>query len=197
MTYKVKPKQYIINAAKQPQYYFTDDYVVINLNACFPKKGNYVKFLSCLKEIRGYGRKLNLCNLASLCYKLQMGYASQDTIDFVHKIYTYITNETDFIVTQDNILSFGEVDMCPLHTLMSYNDKDNIIYANSILVDCLKLLGFVDTQLYDIIDYSKNLRDILPPDLIDTLPIANKYTLGCYERIKQILCLPDTLHTKN
>lgn len=197
MTYKVKPKQYITNPAKQPQYFFYADYIVLNLNACFPKKGNYLKFLNCLKELKGLGTKLNLCNLASLCYKLQIPYASQETLDFVQKLVNYIKQDTDFVITQDNITSFGEIDMKPFSYLISHDNQNNIVYTNSTLVDCLKILGFVDTQLFDILDYTKNLVDVIPPDLINELPIATKTTLGCYEMIKEILCLQDTSHMKN
>lgn len=197
MTYKLKPKQYIVNAAKQAQYFFVEDYVVLNLNACFPKKDNYVKFESCVKEIKGQRPKLNLCNLASLCYKLQIPYASQQTLDFVSNIYNYLKQETDFIITQDNIISFGEQDMQPFRSVLSFDAVNNIIYTNSTLMECLKLLGFLDTQLFDILDYTKNLRDIIPSDLVETLPIYNKQTSGCYNMIKDIICLQDTSLMKN
>lgn len=197
MAYKIKHKQHVTNSAKQPQYIYKNDYIVLNLNACFPKKGNYVKFLSCLKEVNEVGSKLNLCNLASLCYKLDMDYASQETLDFVKQLKQYIDNETDLIITQDNIMSYGEVDMQPFTSLVSFDNTHDIVYTNSVLLDCLKILGFADNQLYDIIDFSKNLQMVIPPDLIEHLPIASKRTLGCYEMIKEILCLVDTLHTMN
>ena len=40
MAYKQKTKQYIINSAKQPAYFIQDDFIILNLNANFPKKDN-------------------------------------------------------------------------------------------------------------------------------------------------------------
>lgn len=187
-TYKSRNKQYIINSLKQPQYFFTNDYVVFNLNACFTKKDNYLKFLSNLKETREEAQKINLCNLASLCYKFDMNYASNETLDFVKTLKNYINQDTDFIITQDNIINCGECDLRPIDCLLSWDKKHNITYVNSVLLDCLKILGYVDNQLYNIIDFTKNLRNVIPEDLQEKLPIETKKNLGCYEMIKEILC---------
>ena len=86
MAYKQKTKQYIINSAKQPAYFIQDDFIILNLNANFPKKDNFSKLNSNLRELKSFGNVINLCNLASLCYKFEMEYASQETLDFVKKI---------------------------------------------------------------------------------------------------------------
>ena len=183
-----KPKQYIINALKYCNYYIHDDYVVVNINSCFSKKDNYMNFLSCLKETRDNYKKLNLCNLASYCYRVGIDYASNETLSFVKRLIEYVKQETDFKITQDNIENCGEIDMQPLHNLVSVDKQNNIIYANCIILDCLKILGYVDSQLYDIIDFSRNLNVIIPPDLKETLPILSKNNSGCYNTIKELLC---------
>ena len=67
---------------------------------------------------------------------------------------------------------------------------DEVSYntIGDILIECLKVLGYVDNQLYDIIDFSKNLRHVIPEDLADKLPIQNKKNSGCYQMIKELLC---------
>lgn len=187
MAYKQKTKQYIINAVKQPPYLVLDDLVVLNLNANFPKKDNFSKLHSNLKEIKQLCNTINLCNLGSLCYKFNMDYASQETLDFVKSIINTIKEE-GFTIVQNNMLNCGEIDMKPINKLISYDKEHNIIYCNSVLLDCLSILGYVDNQLYDIVDFSKNLRMIIPPDLEGHLPIETKKTLGCYNMIKEMLC---------
>lgn len=187
MAYKQKTKQYIINAAKQPPYLVLDDIVLLNLNANFPKKDNFNKLHTNLKEIKQITNTLNLCNLASLCYKFNMDYASQETLDFIKNIIGIIKQE-QFNIVQQNMLNCGEIDMKPISKLVSYDKEHNIIYCNSVLLDCLNILGYVDNQLSDVIDFCKNLRIIIPPDLEQHLPIETKKTLGCYNMIKEMLC---------
>ena len=74
--YKEKYKQVVINSIKHPSYYLFGDVVVLNLNACFVKRNNFIKFLLIVKEALELSNKVNLCNLASLCYKLNISYES-------------------------------------------------------------------------------------------------------------------------
>lgn len=187
MAYKQKNKQYIINASKQQPYFCKNDYIVFNLSASFQRKDNLSKFVTNLKEAREFSDKINLCNLSSLCYKLGIIYASQETLDFVKKIIDLV-KEQDFKILQNNILNYGEIDMRPFSKLVSYDEEHGIIYTNSVLIDCLKIIGYSDNQLYDIIDFTKDLKQIIPPDLIEELPIETKKTLGCYNMIKEMIC---------
>lgn len=187
-TYKAKRKQFIIDASKYPQYYFIDDCVVFNLNACFTKKDNYLKFLSNLKETREVCTKINLCNLASMCYKFGITYASNETLDFVSLLKSYITQDTDFQIIQNNIVNCEETDLRPLQSLVQIDSGNEIIYVNTILIQCLDILGYTSTQIFDVMDFSKDLNQVIPIDLIETLPIENKVNLGCYKLIQEILC---------
>jgi len=185
--YKSKTKQYVINATRQPLYIHRDDYILFNLNACFVKKNNLTRFETLLREaVAKGGTKLNLGNLASLCYKLGMDYCSDETFEFIQKV-IYVAKQEDIQLTQDGILSYGEVDMCPIDNLISHDKKNCVIYTNSVLVDCLKILGYVDSQIRDIINVTKDFRKIIPEDLIEELPTKNRKTIKAYERIKKLI----------
>lgn len=188
MAYKQKYKQYIMNAAKNPPYFCKEDCIVFNLNANFSKRDNFSKFDVYLKECRDLGSKINLCNLASLCYKLRINYASIDTLNFVKQIVNRIKNETDLQIVQENVFNCGETDMKPLENLVSFDLQHDIIYANWIILDCLSILGYTDNQLYEVVDFSKDLKEVLPTDLINSLPIMNRKNAGCYNMIKELLC---------
>jgi hypothetical protein len=187
MAYKQKYNQIVTNATKQQPYFHKKDYTVLNLNANFPKKDNFLKFQANLKEISPVGNKLNLCNLASLCYRVNVKYASQQTLDFIEKVIN-ICKDNGFEILQDGVNNFGEIDMRPISNLISYDETHEILYTNSILLDCLGIMGYVENQLYDIIDLTKNLNEVIPEDLIDSLPIETKENLGCYNMIKEMLC---------
>ena len=187
MAYKQKYQQIVQNASKQPPYFCKKDYVVLNLNANFPKKDNFAKFNGYLKEVKEFGNKINLCNLASLCYKVNVKYASQQTLDFIQKVIN-ICKDNGFTIIQDNVSSFGEIDMKPFKSLISYDNVHEILYTNSVLMDCLSVLGYVENQLYDIIDFTKDLTNIIPEDMVDNLPIETKENLGCYNMIKEMIC---------
>lgn len=196
MGYKARSKQYVTNSLKQPLYYYKDDYVIMNLNSCITKRDNYTKFVTALKEIENV-EKVNLCNLASLCYKFEIPYASQETLDLVTKIKELIIKDTDLKITQDNIENCGEIDMQPIKQLAAFDKVNDVIYTNSILLEALKILGYTENQLYDIIDFTKDMREVLPQDIIDTLPIVSGRNNGCYKLIKEIVCSQDTSLMKN
>ena len=181
--YKQKTKQYIINSAKQPIYAFRDDCILFNLNACFVKKGNFIKFDANIKEIAAKGGKLvNFCNLASLCAKWEWNYCSDEVLNLVKRA-AYTARESGLKVVQRGIKSYGEIDMKPIDNLISYDEDSNVLYTNIVLVDCLNLLGYVDSQIREVAEYTKDFRKVIPPDLIDELPIANRKTKKAYERI--------------
>ena len=76
MDLKQKTKQFIINSAKQPVYTIRNGLILFNLNACFIKQNNYARFETMVRESLSHGvKKLNLGNLAALCYKLDMDYS--------------------------------------------------------------------------------------------------------------------------
>lgn len=187
MDLKQKTKQFIINSAKQPVYTIRDGLILFNLNSCFIKQNNYARFETLVRESLSHGvKKMNLGNLAALCYKLDMDYCSEATLEFV-KIITTIIKQHKAELVQEGVRSYGEVDMQPIDTLISYDSFNNVIYVNSVLVDCLKVLGYVDSQIRDILTVTKDFRKVIPLDLIAELPIANTRTLRAYEKIKEVL----------
>ena len=116
-----------------------------------------------------------------------MKYASQQTLDFIQKVIN-VCKDNGFEILQDNVLSFGEIDMRPFKTLISYDNEHEILYTNMVLMDCLTLLGYVENQLYDIIDFTKDLTNIIPEDMVENLPIETKENIGCYNMIKEMIC---------
>lgn len=184
--YKQKTKQFLINSAKQPIYAFRDDCILFNLNAGVQKKGNFAKFDAAIKEIvlKG-GSKVNFCNLASLCHKLELNYCSMEVFELAKRAILTAKN-AGLEVVQKGLKSYGEIDMQPMHSLISYDKQNNVLYTNLVLVDSLKILGYVDAQIKEIIDFTKDFRQIIPEDLIEDMPIVNEKTMAAYERIKRI-----------
>ena len=219
--YKEKYKQIIINSAKGPAYYFKKDIAVFNLNACFTKKNNYVKFMSAIKEVLEHTNKINLCNLASLCYKLNIPYDSEECFEMISKIISLVKNDfPDVVLLQNNIECYGETDLQPIHNLIQYdrdlhdelikedvipwvgmpgpkeddepiihlekNVPNNLIIINHVLMESLKYIGYVSTQVFDIFDFTKDFNEILPKDIIVTLPIDSDENMEQYNKIQKL-----------
>jgi hypothetical protein len=115
-----------------------------------------------------------------------MDYCSKETLEFV-KIITTIIKQHKVELVQEGIRSYGEIDMQPIDKLISYDQVNGVVYVNSVLVECLKIMGYVDSQIKDIINVTKDFRKIIPIDLMAELPIANSRTLEAYEKIKEVL----------
>lgn len=185
--YRQRTKQFILNASKQPIYTCREGVVLFNLNACFMKPNNYARFESYVKEsLQNGGTQINLCNLASLCYKLGMNYCSEETYKFVQTLVEIIKIHKVPAV-QMHFVSCGESDMQPIEHLISYDKDNNIVYVNQVLVECLKMLGYAEVQIRDLVDYTRDLRNIVPLDLIEELPIQNQQTIKAYKRIKELM----------
>ena len=184
--YKQKTKQFVINSAKQPVFAFRGDCVLFNLNACIQKRNNFIKFDAALKEmIAKGGTTVNFCNLASLCHKLELEYSSDDTFELAKRV-IISAKLAGLNVVQKGMKSYGEIDMQPMHSLISYDKDNNVLYTNLVLVDSLKLIGYVDAQIKEIIDFTRDFRQIIPEDLIEEMPIMNERNKQAYERIKRI-----------
>ena len=185
--YTQKTKQFIINSAKQPIYMCREDIILFNLNACFVKKNNFAKYEAALKEaIQKGGKKINFGNFASLCYKLGINYSSKEALEFAEAIIT-VAKIDHLTVIQNNINMYGEVDMRPIDSLIKYDRQNNVVYTNKVLIDCLKILGYVEGQIRDVITVTKDFRKIIPEDLINELPIVNKKNTKAYEKIQTFI----------
>ena len=186
--YKEKFQQFNINPNKGAPCYNKDNIIVINLAACFIKKNNYVKFISTLKEAAEYGDTINFTNLASLCYKWDMLYNSEECFNFVKTIHDMVRRDYPRLkLAQGGIYNLGEIDMQPLDAVLKWDPEYNNIYVNNILVECLKYLGFVSSQIFSILQTTTNFNKLIPQDLIQKMPLADKDTLQAYEKIKEII----------
>lgn len=188
--YKQRIQQIIMNSSKQLPYIIKEDVTILNLNTCFIKKASYSKLSSILKELvpNMISNKLNLCNLASLCYKLGIKYDSEECLDFVYSIISFIKKEYPQIeLVQNGLQNCEEIDMRPLTNLMRMEKQTMTIYVNSVLLECLKNLGYVESQMFTIVDYTRNLKNVIPADLLKDLPIMNKRTIEYYKAIKRMI----------
>lgn len=186
--YKEKYKQVVINSIKHPSYYLFGDVVVLNLNACFVKRNNFIKFLLIVKEALELSNKVNLCNLASLCYKLNIPYESEDCIEFVRDIVNKLKGEyPDIQFVQNGINNCGEIDLQPFYNLIRLDTQHNYIFINYVLLECLKTLGYVNCQIWEILELTKDFNHIIPWDLLRTLPISTPNTQQQYQKILEIL----------
>lgn len=186
--YKEKYKQIVINSTKGTPYFIRDGIMVINLNSCINKRNNYVKYMSTLKSVFEITNKINFCNFASLCYKLHISYNSDDAKCLLQEIID-ITKQNypnvEFI--QNNISNQGEVDIQPLDNLLKFDKQNNYIYVNYVLLECLKILGYVNCQIVDIIKLTNNLNLVIPKDIINTLPITSNVNMEQYNMFKEML----------
>lgn len=186
--YKEKFQQFNINPNKGAPCYNRGNIIVINLAACFIKKNNYVKFISTLKEASEFGDTINFTNLASLCYKWDIVYGSEECFNFVTTIRDMVKRDyPNMKLAQNGIYNLGEVDMQPLDYVLKWDPENNNIYVNNVLVECLKYIGFVSSQIYNILKTTTNFNKLIPQDLIKKMPVADENTLKAYEKIKEII----------
>lgn len=186
--YKEKFQQFNINPNKGTPFYNKGDIIVVNLASCFIKKNNFGKFSSTIKEAMEYGNIINFTNLASLCYKWDIIYGSDECFDLVNTIKDIVRRDYPKAkFSQEGIYNLGEIDMRPLDYVIQWDPQNNNIYVNNVLVECLKYLGFVSSQVYSILKTTTNFNKLIPPDLVATLPITDERTLEAYEKIKEII----------
>lgn len=186
--FKEKYTQFLINACKGPSCYYHGNVIVLNLCSCFIKKNNFVKFNSLIKEATEFGDTLNLTNLASLCHKWGMLYGGTECMSFVENLKKILKTEYPKLkLSQDGIYNYGEIDMKPLESVIRFDPETNGIYINNVLMESLKYLGYVNSQIFNILQVTGNFNKILPPDIIETLPLENEYTLQQYDKIKEMI----------
>lgn len=187
-TYKHKYTQVVISSSGQPMYHLQDGVVLFNLNSCFTKKTSFAKFISTLKESLELSRVVNFCNLASLCYRLKIKYNSDECLDFMKKVIDIVKSDYPCVIlTQSEFDNFGEIDLRPIDTLVKVDKTNNSIYVNNVLLNALSLIGYSNNQLYDVLDYTTDFSNVLPIDVIKSLPLKTTETMEQYENIKQYL----------
>ena len=63
-------------------------------------------------------------------------------------------------------------------------EQNNLIIINHVLMESLKYIGYVSTQIFDIFDFTKDFNEIVPVDIIATLPIDSDENMEQYNKIR-------------
>ena len=181
-----KYKLSYLDSSKQNFYFTKNDKFCINLNA-FIKKNIEEKNVAALLQTISLPHEINLCNLSSLCFRLNINYNSIECLQLVDSIVKLLRdNRDDVIFTQNNIQNYFEVDMQPINFNLIVDDKNSIIYINKILKDTLCDLGYTDCQLVELLTTVKKITKIIPRDKL-TNTIYDMETHKVYKMIKEIL----------
>ena len=188
MVVKAKYKLNIIDSSKKIDYYLKEDTAVLNLNSCINKPTNLNTFEALIKEINSLNiKKINLCNLASLCYRINIDYASEKTLDLMINIIS-ILDKYNCKVCQNKINNYNEIDLKPFDNLVKIDYIGGIIYTYPMVINITKIMGYLDNQLIDIFSNIDSLEAFLPEDMIHTLPIESEQNNLFYLDLKELLC---------
>ena len=176
----------IIDSSKSNISELKDDLVIINLNAAISKYDNYDKIIEVVKNNPNIN-KVNLCNLASLCIKLDINYSDYETLNLINNIISIIKKLNPNIkVLQENIDNHFETDCQPIKCMVHKDNINGIIFINSTIKKYLNSFGFTDSQFEQIFTNKIVLPDLLPIDIINKLPLKNKKTDDAYTLLKEI-----------
>lgn len=130
-------------------------------------------------------KSINLCNLSSLCYRLQIKYGNEECLDLVRNIVKVLKDiNPNIILTQAGVDNYGEIDLKPFSYL--YKIEENIVYVIKPIRDILRLMGYVEGQLLDLVRI-KNFENYLPSDLLEFISVENNESLNSYIKIKEVL----------
>lgn len=162
-------------------------YTCLNINALVGRRLDEKNLKTRIQSLVLNSRTVNLCNLASLCYKLHIKYDSFDCLNLLQLIVDNIKNLYDVCFIQNNIENKFEVDLKPFEILFRIDVNNSIIYISKLFKDKLNFIGFADSQMIDLITHVKDLYKYIPTDIISDIPINNEWTLTTYSYIKEIL----------
>lgn len=181
-----KYKLSYLDSSKQNFSFTKNDNFCINLNALIKKNVEEKTITSLLTTII-LPNKINLCNLSSLCFRLNINYNSIECLQLVDLIVTLLRDiRADIVFTQDKIQNYFEVDLQPINFNPIVDDKNSIIYINKILKDTLCDLGYTDCQFVELLTTIKDITKIIPRDkLKNTIYDIEAY--NAYKMIKEIL----------
>lgn len=177
-----------VNSSNGDILFEQEGLMCLNLSALVGKKLDENAISTKIMGMSITSNSINLCNLASLCYKLKIKYDSFECLELVefltYKIKYYQDNLT---FCQNNISNKLEQDLRPFNKIYEIDNNNGIIYINKIFKEKLNYIGFADSQLITLITTVKNLQEYIPQDLLVNIPIENDSTNITYEYIKEML----------
>ena len=178
-----------IDSSKGDTVYRYSDFLNVNLNSLIRKK--YFDVNSIEPQIRyliADSNDINVTNLASLCYKLGVIYTSEECLDLVYRIKQVINKINRYInFVECGVTYLGELDVMPFRNLVIRDRKNSIIYINRILKDKLKVLGFSECQLAEVVLDDRVLNAVMPKDLLSDLLFTEDEAIAAHRKIRNIL----------
>lgn len=179
----------IMDEGKRLDYYFIDNLAVLNVNTSIPRNTfNFNRLRENVVEIFEVTDTINICNFATLCYKLEVDYGSDSALVLLIKIVNTIFDVSKAIkLCQCGILNAGDIDAAPIPTLIKRNEDNTTIWVHSILPECLSKLGYMDCQLCELFNSMDTLAPIIPIDMIRGLPIVCTRNMNNYEKMREIM----------
>lgn len=172
-------------------FYYENDYCVINLNNVVPTvKTPYVRLIATVSEILANRKtnKINLCNFCSLLVRYNIPYSSLNAYKLLKNIVKTIRRLSPNIqFVQNRVCNNGEVDIEPLISLIKFDRISETILMHSCIQKSLNIVGFSDIQLADVFDSTVSLIDLIPQDLLDKLPIYNRLNYAAWHELIQLL----------
>ena len=179
MRYKLN----VIDSLKGKPLQVLDNVAIINLNACITRYDNSDKVISGI--LSSNVDKVNLCNLASLSFKLGLPYTSYDTINLIDNIIERVKKERPSVkFIQSNFNNLGETDCAPMNELVQINYSSGIININAVVKKYLNTFGFTDSQFEQVFTSNIDLKEILPIDILNKLPLKRTETMDMYNLLK-------------
>lgn len=184
-----KPEVITIDSSKCDIFVRYNDFININLNALIRKKHFDADYIGeQIIDLLFDPVNINFTNLASLCYKLKIGYSSNDCLELIKylvSIFKDFNPKINFV--EAKVTNQGELDIAPFENLLIYDKKYSIIYINKILKDKLKILGYADSQIVKLLEEYINVSSIVPKDLLEDIPFRDDVTIKMHNNLKELI----------
>ena len=189
MSNNLRVKINIMDDGKRLDYYFIENLAVLNVNASIPRNtSNFTRLRENIVEILEVTDRINICNFATLCYKLNVDYGSESALSLFNKILDTIKSVSSMIkFYQNDVLNAGDIDARPISSLIKRNEDNTIIWIHSILPECLSRLGYMDCQLCELLNFNDALKSIVPIDMIGSMPIVCTKNMINYEKMRRMM----------
>ena len=178
-----------IDSSKCDKLIVKNDVCIINLNSLIKRYNidkNYIS--NQLSAVISVCNTVNFTNLASLCYRLQIEYSSEECYNLVKAIINNFKEVNSNIrFCQKYIHNQGEIDMLPFDSLYELDQNNNILYLNKILKDKLKVIGYIDSQIPVLIEQFKDPIKMMPKDLFSNVAFCTDENIHAYCKLKELL----------
>lgn len=177
----------IIDSSRTPTFFIKDTIPCVNLNALFKRTTDTTAIKNIADNLENISM-LNLCNLASLCYKIKLDYNSKECKEMLEQVINEIKSYNGNIqFIQNCVHSNLEVDIRPFSKLTQYDEENDIIYINKILKDIFRFLGYTDTQIGNLVIQTKNLLEYIPSDLMEYVTLETTKSLQSYQELMDVM----------